>query len=191
MRVARFPRASSGERRLLHIRLRAATSTTTGGRSNTHRDRAARSLRVMPVTRGSAGRRMRSWSPTWALTTTDSRWSGAELNQPKAKSQRQRLAHYRRQCVALWERGVAPVVTFHHFTNPIWLAEQGGWETEYAIERFGRYCRIVGEALGDVMARACTINEPNNMAAMGWHAGLFPPGKQNGQLLSIRRDAPR
>ena len=92
------------------------------------------------------------------------------------------LAHYRRQCLALWERGVAPVVTFHHFTNPIWLTEQGGWETEYAIERFGRYCRIVGEALGDVMARACTINEPNNMAAMGWHAGLFPPGKQNEQL---------
>ena len=44
----------------------------------------------MHVTRGSAGRRMPSWSPTWALTTTDSRWSGAELNQPKARSQHQR-----------------------------------------------------------------------------------------------------
>ena len=92
------------------------------------------------------------------------------------------LAHYRRQCIALWERGVEPVVTFHHFTTPTWLTDQGGWETDYSVERFGRFCTIVGEALGDVMARACTINEPNNLATMGWHAGLFPPGKQDEEL---------
>ena len=27
------------------------------------------------------------------------------------------------------------------------------------------------------MTRACTINEPNIVATMGWHAGMFPPGK--------------
>jgi beta-glucosidase len=36
---------------------------------------------------------------------------------------------------------------------------------------------VVAEALGDVMARACTINEPNIVTTMGWHAGMFPPGK--------------
>ena len=89
------------------------------------------------------------------------------------------LAHYRRQCIALWERGVNPVVTFHHFTTPRWLTGQGGWETDYAVERFGRYCTIVAETLADLMAAACTINEPNNLATMGWHLGLFPPGKQD------------
>jgi beta-glucosidase len=87
------------------------------------------------------------------------------------------LAHYRRQCVALRERGIDPVVTFHHFTTPRWLVEQGGWETGVAVERFGRLCHVVAEALGDVMSRACTINEPNIVATMGWHAGIFPPGK--------------
>ena len=29
------------------------------------------------------------------------------------------------------------------------------------------------------MARACTINEPNIVATMGWHAGMFPPGKSD------------
>ena len=27
------------------------------------------------------------------------------------------------------------------------------------------------------MASACTINEANVVATMGWHAGMFPPGK--------------
>ncbi len=87
------------------------------------------------------------------------------------------LAHYRRQCVGLRDRGVDPVVTLHHFTSPQWLTAQGGWETDRAVERFGRFCGVVTEALGDVMAQACTLNEPNIVATMGWHAGMFPPGK--------------
>ena len=39
------------------------------------------------------------------------------------------LDHYARLCEGLLEAGVAPVVTFHHFTTPLWLADQGGWET--------------------------------------------------------------
>jgi beta-glucosidase len=89
------------------------------------------------------------------------------------------LAHYRRQCVGLRERGVDPVVTFHHFTTPRWLTEQGGWETDLAVERFGRFCTVVADALGDVMTRACTLNEPNIVATMGWHMGMFPPAKSD------------
>ena len=50
------------------------------------------------------------------------------------------LDHYRRQCEGLRARGVDPVVTFHHFTNPRWLAAQGGWENPDSIDRFGRFC---------------------------------------------------
>jgi beta-glucosidase len=89
------------------------------------------------------------------------------------------LAHYRRQCEGLRARGIDPVVTFHHFTTPAWLTAQGGWESGVAVERFSRFCTVVANALGDVMSRACTINEPNIVATMGWHAGLFPPGKQD------------
>ena len=32
------------------------------------------------------------------------------------------------------------------------------------------------------MSRACTINEPNIVATMGWHAGMFPPGKNDVEL---------
>jgi beta-glucosidase len=92
------------------------------------------------------------------------------------------LAHYRRQCEGLRERGVKPVVTFHHFTTPRWLAARGGWESGAAIEPFGRFCAVVGQELAEVMSSACTINEPNIVATMGWHAGLFPPGKTDKEL---------
>jgi beta-glucosidase len=92
------------------------------------------------------------------------------------------LAHYRRQCLGLRERGIDPVVTFHHFTTPTWLISQGGWESDVAADRFARFCTVVAEALGDVMSRACTINEPNIAATMGWHAGMFPPGKTDVEL---------
>ncbi|HUC03876.1 MAG TPA: family 1 glycosylhydrolase, partial [Acidimicrobiales bacterium] len=92
------------------------------------------------------------------------------------------LEHYRRQCEGLLARGVEPVVTFHHFTTPRWLSAQGGWETAQAVERFARFCEVTAGALGPVMTRACTINEPNIVATMGWHAGLFPPGKTSKSL---------
>jgi beta-glucosidase len=107
-------------------------------------------------------------------------WSRIEPAQ--GEFSRAALDHYRRVCAGLLEREIDPIVTFHHFTTPSWLAAQGGWESGAAIERFGRFCTVVAEALGDVMARACTINEPNIVATMGWHAGMFPPGKTDKAL---------
>jgi beta-glucosidase len=38
------------------------------------------------------------------------------------------LDHYRRMLAACHEHGIKPVVTFHHFTSPLWVAARGGWE---------------------------------------------------------------
>ncbi len=73
------------------------------------------------------------------------------------------------------ERGVVPVVTFHHFTHPRWLAAAGTWEAPRAPDRFARYCARVTGHLGDLLGMACTLNEPNVVATMGWRHGLFPP----------------
>ncbi len=92
------------------------------------------------------------------------------------------LDHYKAMCDELRARGIDPVVTFHHFTSPQWLTAQGGWEQPVAVDRFTRFCEVVAGALGDRMASACTINEPNIVATMGWHAGMFPPGKTDKEL---------
>jgi len=107
-------------------------------------------------------------------------WS--RIEPAEGEFSRAALAHYRRQCEGLVARGVDPVVTFHHFTTPLWLSAQGGWETDLAVERFGRFCTAVADELGDVMTRACTLNEPNMVATMGWEMGIFPPGKTDTPL---------
>jgi beta-glucosidase len=87
------------------------------------------------------------------------------------------LDHYRRCCESLKARGVEPVVTFHHFTSPIWLAAEGGWENETVADRFADFCARAAEGLEGLVARVCTINEPNIVAVCGWLYGVFPPGR--------------
>jgi beta-glucosidase len=87
------------------------------------------------------------------------------------------LDHYRRLAAALRERGIEPVVTFHHFTTPAWLADDGGWENPEIAERFSRFVEVAAGALAGLMGRACTLNEPNVVATMGWVMGMFPPGR--------------
>jgi beta-glucosidase len=86
------------------------------------------------------------------------------------------LDHYRRVCATCLEHGLAPVVTFHHFTTPVWATADGGWSDPAIVDRFGRFCEATIGHLGDLVARACTINEPNIVSYMGYMAGVFPPG---------------
>ena len=86
------------------------------------------------------------------------------------------LDHYRRMCAACLGHGLQPVVTFHHFTTPRWLAARGGWESPDAPERFARFVERAATHLGDLVGWACTINEPNVIGVMGYTMGAFPPG---------------
>jgi beta-glucosidase len=85
------------------------------------------------------------------------------------------LDHYRRIVDSCRRRGLVPVVTLHHFTLPRWLAERGGFEAPDVVDRLGAYAEVVGDALGDGIGLACTINEPNIVAVMGYLLGVFPP----------------
>ena len=87
------------------------------------------------------------------------------------------LDHYRRIGEALLAAGIDPVVTFHHFTTPRWLAARGGWAEPRVADAFARFCERAARALAPVMRRACTINEPNIVALHGYQTGVFPPGR--------------
>jgi beta-glucosidase len=89
------------------------------------------------------------------------------------------LDHYRRMCAACHERGISPVVTFHHFTTPRWLTDRGGWEAPDAPERFARYVQRTVAHLGDLIGWACTFNEPNVVAVLGYTVGIYPPGMKD------------
>lgn len=109
------------------------------------------------------------FSLEWSrIEPEDGEWSTAALD------------HYARQCDGLRDRGIDPVVTFHHFTTPRWLSARGGWESAETVERFAAFCERAATHLGpDRIARACTINEPNIVAFCGWVLGVFPPGRSD------------
>jgi beta-glucosidase len=98
------------------------------------------------------------------------------------------IDHYRRMCEALLERGVDPVVTFHHFTTPRWVAAGGGWAEPATADRFAEFCGRAAGELAAVIRRACTINEPNVVATMGYRLGVFPPGERDGNLRRRAND---
>ena len=60
------------------------------------------------------------------------------------------LDHYRRVCEACLARGLDPIVTYHHFTTPRWVAHLGGWEEPDTADRFAEFAGRVTERLGDV-----------------------------------------
>ena len=80
----------------------------------------------------------------------------------------QALEHYEAitgYCLAL---GIAPVVTYNHFTAPHWFARRGAWLDPEAPALFARYCGMVTEALGDGAAWAVTMNEPDLPRLLTW-----------------------
>jgi len=89
------------------------------------------------------------------------------------------LVRYAEMLQGLRARGIEPMVTLHHFSNPLWLAEQGGWENRETVALFARFVRQTVERLGEYCDLWCTINEPNIYSYMGYVEGTFPPGKRD------------
>jgi beta-glucosidase len=58
---------------------------------------------------------------------------------------------------------LAPLITLHHFTHPLWFGEAGGWLSPDAVELFARYVERASTIL-DGVTWVCTINEPNVLA---------------------------
>lgn len=89
------------------------------------------------------------------------------------------LDYYREILQGMYVRGLTPLVTLHHFTDPLWLSEQGGWENENTPLLFQKYAAKVVNALKEYVTMWVTINEPNVYAYGGYLNGGFPPGKND------------
>ncbi|MDE0020235.1 MAG: glycoside hydrolase family 1 protein [Candidatus Poribacteria bacterium] len=103
----------------------------------------------------------------WArLQPTQDAWDAAALDQ------------YRQLIGALRDAGVLPLVTLHHFTNPLWIEDAGGWTNRSAVEAFETYAERVVSALGDLVSEWITVNEPAVYAYHGHLQTIWPPGKR-------------
>ncbi|WP_327668031.1 MULTISPECIES: family 1 glycosylhydrolase [unclassified Streptomyces] len=90
----------------------------------------------------------------------------ARIEPEPGRISRAALAHYRAMVQGAVDRGLAPLVTLHHFTSPRWFSERGGWLAPDAPELFASYTRTALDAVGEGVSHVATINEPNMVALM-------------------------
>ncbi|WP_106814765.1 glycoside hydrolase family 1 protein [Microbacterium timonense] len=103
--------------------------------------------------------------------------------------------HYRRMIGTARDLRLTPMLTLHHFTNPVWFARQGGWMEDAAVDAFLRYVEAVLPLL-DGVELVCTINEPNMVSVLadpevGFPAVGLPPGVPHvtDRLIAAHRGA--
>ena len=89
------------------------------------------------------------------------------------------LAHYREEIEYMIERGIRPMLTLHHFTNPLWFEDMGAWESLESVDIFLEFSERVIDAVGDLVGDYITINEPNVYATNSLFYGIWPPEKKS------------
>lgn len=104
------------------------------------------------------------------------------------------LAHYRAELEALRAMGIRPLVTLHHFSNPVWVADPraiacsgGPTDTNLCglgsaggaqiVEEMAEHATLVATQFGDLVDEWGTLNEPVNYLLAAYGLGVFPPGK--------------
>jgi beta-glucosidase len=100
----------------------------------------------------------------------------ARIEPAEGEFSQAQLDHYRRVLAACHENGLTPIVTFHHYSLPLWLAERGGFDWNGFPKLFERFCRRSAAALGGLIGYASTFNEPEGLGEGGYLLGVNPPG---------------
>ena len=85
------------------------------------------------------------------------------------------VAHYHAVLASLRKHGLTPIVTLHHFTNPLWIADAGGWEVRETVDDFEAFVRFCAREYGGEVDWWCTINEPEVYAFRSFSEGVWPP----------------
>jgi beta-glucosidase len=96
------------------------------------------------------------------------------------------LDHYKAVIEGCRARGLAPVVTYSHFTAPRWFSAQGGWTNPECADLFARYCDRATRALG--IERVITFNEPNILLIL---KPMLPQQVWDAQKLTLETAAKR
>jgi beta-glucosidase len=95
------------------------------------------------------------------------------------------LEHYRAVIESLTKLNIKPIVTLHHFTNPIWFSERGGWLSAKNVDSFLHYLRTVVKLLKDKVEYWLIINEPLVYIYNSFILGIWPPGHKS--LISAQK----
>lgn len=89
------------------------------------------------------------------------------------------IEHYIDEIKYLRSKNILPLVTLHHFNNPMWFENLGGFLHKDSPYIFEKFVRVIVERFGDLVNEYITINEPNVYATSAYYFGEFPPGEKS------------
>jgi beta-glucosidase len=89
------------------------------------------------------------------------------------------IEHYRKVLKTAKMKGLKTFVTLHHFTNPAWFAQLGGWLNVKSPAFFKTYAKKCAEEYGGLIDMFCTINEPQVLALLCYTNGTWPPNRKS------------
>ncbi len=89
------------------------------------------------------------------------------------------IEHYRQVLQSLKNRNLQVFLTLHHFSNPIWFSDRGGWESGKSVGYFIRFISRVVPEFKHLVDFWITINEPSAYAYAAYNLGKFPPQKRS------------
>ena len=89
------------------------------------------------------------------------------------------LDFYREMLRWLRQNGMTPMITLHHFTEPLWVTEKGSWENDEVPALFTDFVRRAVPALQEFCDLWITVNEPTGYVVNAYLEGSFPPGKHD------------
>jgi beta-glucosidase len=104
-------------------------------------------------------------------------WSKIEPNE--GQFDEQALKHYEDVVDDLLANGIEPIVSLHHFTNPLWFEEKGAFLQDDSPHTFGKFCERVVQRLGSKVKIWCTLNEPSIYSVNGYITAEFPPAERD------------
>ena len=89
------------------------------------------------------------------------------------------IDRYRQELLLLKEKCIRPLLTIHHFTNPMWFERKGAFEKRDNLHYYLELVELAVDRFGDLCSDYITINEPNVYSTNSYFFGMWPPGKKD------------
>lgn len=86
------------------------------------------------------------------------------------------ITHYRKQLHYLKQLGIHTLLSLHHFKNPVWFDEKGGFSKPENARHYLRFVKRVVQLFGELVSEYLTFDEPALYAVNAWYYGILPPG---------------
>lgn len=103
------------------------------------------------------------------------------------------IKHYGDKAANLVSNNIRPIIGMHHYTDPTWFLDEGGFEIEANLDGYAAYCATITGAIYDACMKVIgndktkqyliplfyTYNSANAYAINGYQQGTRPPYVKN------------